>query len=86
MTSPKPGWYPDPAGHPELYRWWDGARWTDEVSPSAKAPAPFGPQSADAEDELDLRPRRASPGRLLAALALGLVVFVTAGLGVGAAL
>lgn len=40
MTSPHgsgyqqaaaPGWYPDPCGDYEQ-RWWDGARWTDEVA------------------------------------------------------
>lgn len=25
-----PGWYPDPAGHGS--RWWDGARWTDNLA------------------------------------------------------
>jgi hypothetical protein len=26
-----PNWYPDPAGSDRL-RWWDGARWTDELA------------------------------------------------------
>lgn len=30
--SPPPGWHPDPAGH-NRWRWWDGYRWTDHVSP-----------------------------------------------------
>ena len=32
MTGPGPGsWQPDPEGRYE-YRWWDGQRWTDQVS------------------------------------------------------
>lgn len=32
MTAPVPGsWQPDPEGRFE-YRWWDGQRWTDQVS------------------------------------------------------
>ena len=29
---PPPGWHPDPAGH-NRWRWWDGHRWTEHVSP-----------------------------------------------------
>ncbi|CAN5501306.1 hypothetical protein BH09ACT4_BH09ACT4_08490 [soil metagenome] len=28
MTSPAPGWYPDPVGQ-DAYRWWDGDTWTE---------------------------------------------------------
>ncbi len=31
MSSPEPGWNPDPAGRHE-YRYWDGTSWTDDVS------------------------------------------------------
>ena len=27
MTAP--GWYPDPEGPPEWWRYWNGERWTD---------------------------------------------------------
>lgn len=30
MTQPQPGWYADPAADADL-RWWDGARWTEDV-------------------------------------------------------
>lgn len=31
MNSPAPGWHPDPTARHE-YRYWDGTRWTDDVS------------------------------------------------------
>jgi hypothetical protein len=31
MSTPEPGWNPDPAGRHE-YRYWDGSAWTDDVS------------------------------------------------------
>lgn len=40
MTVPRPGWYPDPAGVPRRYRWWDGTQWTQAIGESPKAPPP----------------------------------------------
>ena len=33
MQPTQPGWYWDPKGMPNLFRWWDGETWTDHVSP-----------------------------------------------------
>ncbi|MFZ0141101.1 MAG: DUF2510 domain-containing protein [Aeromicrobium sp.] len=33
MQPTEPGWYWDPQGMPNLFRWWDGEGWTDHVSP-----------------------------------------------------
>ena len=33
MQPTQPGWYWDPKGMPNLFRWWDGEQWTDHVSP-----------------------------------------------------
>jgi uncharacterized protein (AIM24 family) len=54
VTGPQAGsWQPDPEGRYE-YRWWDGQRWTDQVShrgqvsraPMGGAPAPGGAQGS----------------------------------------
>lgn len=39
------GWYPDPAGQPQTYRYWDGSAWSPETTgdPYAPPPAPPGP-------------------------------------------
>jgi hypothetical protein len=33
MQPTQPGWYWDPQGMPNLFRWWNGESWTDHVSP-----------------------------------------------------
>jgi hypothetical protein len=38
VSAPSPGWHPNPDGT-GTQRWWDGARWTDQVRP-AGTPAP----------------------------------------------
>lgn len=44
MSSPTPGWYPDP-NEPGAQRWWDGTQWTThQQRPQPSAPGP----SADA--------------------------------------
>ena len=42
MTAAPAGWYPDPSGIPNAFRWWDGASWTTAISASVHAPAPLG--------------------------------------------
>ncbi len=34
------GWYPDPGGVPNLYRYWDGQAWSAATSPHPQAPPP----------------------------------------------
>ena len=56
MNAPTPGWNPDPTGRHE-YRYWDGGRWTDDVSdggatsvdPVEGAPFPGGGPGAPAD-------------------------------------
>lgn len=40
MQPTQPGWYWDPKGVPGLFRWWDGAGWTDHISVIRDASAP----------------------------------------------
>ena len=38
------GWYPDPGGQPGMFRYWDGANWSEVLSPTplSGAPQQFG--------------------------------------------
>ena len=40
MTTPVPGWHPDPQGRPRQ-RWWDGARWTEQYRHTSGVGAPI---------------------------------------------
>ena len=94
-NAPRPGWYPDPAGASDAYRWWDGETWTDHLSESANAPAPsptpslapaltpsLAPALTSGTDE-PAAPRRRSPFRVAVALIVVIAMFLGAGLGVG---
>ncbi|MFL6027690.1 MAG: DUF2510 domain-containing protein [Friedmanniella sp.] len=83
-AAPRPGWYPDPAGTPELYRWWDGADWTQAISESPRAPTPRLHSPAGPEDELVRR--RPSRLRSVVALLLCLALFLGATVGLGLAI
>ncbi|MBS43708.1 MAG: hypothetical protein CMH83_11225 [Nocardioides sp.] len=37
-----PGWYPDPAGQPGAFRFWDGSTWTDDLADHPYGPPPGG--------------------------------------------
>ena len=83
-AAPRPGWYPDPAGTPDLYRWWDGGDWTEAISESPRAPSPRTHHLAGPED--DLPRRRASRFRSAVALVLCLALFLSATVGLGLAI
>lgn len=38
MSSP--GWYPDPSGQPQSFRYWDGQTWSEQTTNNPYAPAP----------------------------------------------
>jgi hypothetical protein len=81
-AAPRPGWYPDPAGAPGLYRWWDGGHWAEVTSDSVQAPPPL-PIATGTAVESTAPLRRASPLRVAAALGLGFALFVSASIGLG---
>jgi hypothetical protein len=83
-AAPRPGWYPDPAGTPDLYRWWDGGDWTEAISESPRAPSPRLHSPARPED--DLVPRRPSRFRAVVALLVCLALFLSATVGLGLAI
>ena len=78
-NAPRPGWYPDPAGTADSYRWWDGRQWTQSMSSSPNAPTPTDSSPAETEP-----PRRRSVAR--AAIALLVIVALVLGAGVGVGL
>jgi hypothetical protein len=39
-VSAQAGWYPDPGGGQDLYRYWDGRAWSAATSPNPSAPPP----------------------------------------------
>lgn len=54
-----PGWYPDPAGRPGAFRYWDGQAWGADLSehPYAAPPGGVAPSTAPGfqSSEIDLR-------------------------------
>lgn len=66
----QPGWYPDPAGTPNRFRYWDGRSWSSDTTDN---PAAAGPGAASGGGGRDGRRRRWSP-IILAVTALLVVV------------
>lgn len=79
---PSPGWYPDPAGTPGRYRYWDGQAWSETTTtdPAATPPPGEAPTAAGGAG-------RSGGGRgvvvaiiaILAAVALVVVIVLTRG-------
>lgn len=43
MTDKPAGWYTDPSGMPNMFRWWDGRQWTTTLTSDPGSPAPVSP-------------------------------------------
>ncbi len=73
------GWYPDPAGTPGLYRYWDGATWSAVTTADPRQPPPTAGSDAP-------RPPtgRVRPALLVGVLLVVAIVIVAVALGVRA--
>lgn len=74
MSSP--GWYPDPGGVPNLYRYWDGQAWTTQLTSQPGGPPPVPPAQAGPSGTASRK--RSGRGWLIALLAVGVAVVVVA--------
>jgi hypothetical protein len=66
---PPAGWYADP-GNPFLYRWWDGAAWTQHTAPANGQPVGPPPLGFAIQAQRDLS------GKATTSMVLGLVGIV----------
>src|SRR5436190_22228796 len=66
---PPAGWYTDP-GNPFLYRWWDGAAWTQHTAPANGQTAAASPQGFAMQAQRDVS------GKATTSMVLGLVGIV----------
>jgi hypothetical protein len=69
---PAAGWYPDPAGVPGRYRYWDGSRWSTMITDDSGGPSPAestasGPAPSEAA-------KSGPPGRPAHRRRLGLII------------
>ena len=72
-----PGWYPDPAGTPNRFRYWDGRTWSSDTTDDPAA-GPIGAGGGGGAGSPPGQDRRGRLGPLIAALAV-LVVLVLIG-------
>jgi hypothetical protein len=70
------GWYPDPAGVPGRYRYWDGAKWSSSSTDDPRRP---GPAKSPASSATPSEPGKAGPpDRPSSRRRLGLIIGVLA--------
>jgi len=73
-----PGWYPDPAGAPNRFRFWDGRAWSPDTTDDPASPPPGGALPPDAGGTGGTNHGRRRTGPLILVLAI-LVVLVLVG-------
>jgi len=74
------GWYPDPGGQPDLYRFWCGSTWSASTSTNPASPPPgvVPPRSQAAGATSHLPAKRSASGWFIGAAAFVLVLVVVA--------
>ncbi|HEY6812278.1 MAG TPA: DUF2510 domain-containing protein [Propionibacteriaceae bacterium] len=73
MPEGLPGWYPDPAGTPGRYRYWDGSRWSTVTTHNPRQPLPTDVGSAESPSHTPVE-GAATSGRRRLALTIGVLV------------
>lgn len=61
MNVAQPGWYPDPAGTPQTYRYFDGAQWSETTTTDPSAPPPGAGSPPPAPPTVPVPPASAPP-------------------------
>jgi Protein of unknown function (DUF2510) len=87
MPEGSPGWYPDPAGTPGRYRYWDGSQWSALTTADPQQSAPTDGDATDTpRPAVDSGPPSQPSRRRRLALIMGvLAVVVTAAVAVAMA-
>jgi Protein of unknown function (DUF2510) len=86
MPEAFPGWYPDPAGVPGRYRYWDGSGWSTITTDDPRQPAPSaGGLDETTDDAVEPGAATGEAGRrrlpLIIAVLVVLLTIVVVGLG-----
>lgn len=68
-----PGWYPDPGGADDRYRYWDGSTWSSGTTSDPRQPAPVAGQTT-----ITAARRSGRAGMVVLALILVVVIVVVA--------
>lgn len=74
-SQQQPGWYPDPSGDFDRYRYFDGVSWSTETADDPRHPPP-GAAAA-------LGPRRPVAGVIIGALALAVMLIIVGSVAIG---
>lgn len=71
----QPGWYPDPSGEDDQYRYFDGSNWSTETADDPRHPPPSGATRSGT--------RRPVAGMIIGALALAVMLIIVGSVIVG---
>jgi hypothetical protein len=84
MPEAFPGWYPDPAGTPGRYRYWNGSQWSAITTDDPRLPLPTAGESADtARDASERDAATQASGRRRLGVIIGVLVVLLTVIAVG---